>query len=96
MAWTTVDGSKSDIWDYVSRLESYDYAARMYMQFHEISANRPTKIRQINAAFSQGRMYFESASSAAIGVKPLLLYYGAMSLAVGLVSPSGMGETPRL
>ena len=30
-------------------------------------------------------MYFESALAASLGVKPLLLYYGAMSLAVGLV-----------
>ena len=85
MAWTTIDGVARDVWDYVSRFESYDYAARVYRQSHESSADCKEKVRQINAAFTQGRMYFENASSAAIGVKPLLLYYGAMSLAVGLV-----------
>ena len=54
-------------------------------QFNGMSADC-AKIREINAAFSQGRMYFENAKSAGLGVKPLLLYYGAMSLAVGLVS----------
>lgn len=84
MAWTTVNSSPRDIWNYVSRLESYDYAARVHEEFHGSPADH-SKIGQINAAFSQGRMYFESAESAALGVKPLLLYYGAMSLATGLV-----------
>ena len=84
MAWTTVDSSQREIWSYVSRLESYDYAARVHEEFHGNTADQ-SKIGQINAAFSQGRMYFESAESAALGVKPLLLYYGAMSLAMGLV-----------
>ena len=85
MAWTTVNGTERDLWDYVGRMESFDYVKRVYQQFNGLEADSE-KIREINAAFSQGRMYFENAKSADLGVKPLLLYYGAMSLAVGLVS----------
>ena len=85
MVWTTVNGTERELWDYVGRMESYDYAARLFAQFHG-SAPDPEKTREINTAFAQGRMYFENARSADLGVKPLLLYYGAMALAVGLVS----------
>ena len=85
MAWTTANGTEREIWDYVARMESFDYVTRQYKQFNDLVADC-TKIREINAAFSQGRMYFENARSADIGVKPLLLYYGAMALAVGLMS----------
>ena len=55
-----------------------------YQQFHESAADSQ-KMKAINAVFAQGRMYFENARSAGLGVKPVLLYYGAMSLVVGLV-----------
>ena len=85
MVWTAVNGTERDLWDYVARMESFDYVKRVYEQFNGLAADR-AKIYEINAAFSQGRMYFENARSADLGVKPLLLYYGAMALAVGLVS----------
>lgn len=44
-----------------------------------------TKANQIVSAISHGREYFESASSASMTVKPLLLYYGVISLSKGLV-----------
>ena len=84
MAWTTIGGSERELWDYVARMESYDYVARIYEQFNGSPAPR-SKNEQINAAFAQGRMYFENARLADLGVKPLLLYYGVMSHAVGLV-----------
>ena len=85
MVWTTVNGTEREFWDYVGRMESFDYAAQLYEHFNG-SAPDCGKINEINAAFAQGRMYFENAKSADLGVKPLLLYYGAMALAVGLVS----------
>ena len=85
MVWTTVKGTERELWDYVGRMESFDYATRLFEQFNGLVADRE-KIREINAAFAQGRMYFENARSANLGVKPLLLYYGAMTLAAGLVS----------
>ena len=85
MVWTTANGTERELWDYVGRMESFEYASRLYEQFNG-SVPDSEKTREINAAFSQGRMYFENAISADLGVKPLLLYYGAMALAVGLVS----------
>ena len=66
------------------RLESYDFVASLHRNYHGKPA-RPEKVRQVNAAFAQGRMYFEGGANAELGVRPLLLYYGAMSLAAGLV-----------
>ena len=43
-----------------------------------------SRIHQISAAFGQGRMYFASAEAAPLGVKPVLLYYGATALLAGL------------
>lgn len=43
------------------------------------------KAREIATHFSQGREYFRSAAEAAELVRPLILYYGAMSLARGAV-----------
>ena len=85
MAWVVVNGEKRDIWDYVSRFESYDYVSRLYGVIHKEVKTNPQKVREINASFSQGRMYFENARLASTVVKPLLLYYGVLSLCSGLV-----------
>ena len=84
MGWPVADGMNRNIWDYVSPFESYDYVSRWYEGFHG-GAAEPAKVREINAAFAQGRMYFENARAASMGVKPLLLYYGVLSLCTGLV-----------
>ena len=58
MVWTTVNGTEREFWDYVGRMESFDYAAQLYEHFNG-SAPDCGKISEINAAFAQGRMYFE-------------------------------------
>ena len=92
MVWTTLDSSEREIWHYVTRLESFDFVAALHRKYHGEPA-KDDKVRQVNAAFSQGRMYFESGSRAEMGVRPLLLYYGAMSLAAGLVVFKAKGRT---
>ena len=52
------------------RMESFDYANRYFEQFNGSVPDRD-KIREINAAFAQGRMYFENAKSADLSVKPV-------------------------
>lgn len=84
MSWTDVTSHTAEIWDYISLYESYDYVAQLYEAFHDTNA-ASAKLREINTAFSQGRMYFDNARSANIVVKPVLLYYGVMSLCVGLI-----------
>ena len=92
MVWTTLESSNREIWHYVTRLESFDFVAALHREYHGIPA-KEGKVRQVNAAFSQGRMYFESGSRAEMGVRPLLLYYGAMALAAGLVIFKAKGTT---
>ena len=71
-------------WHEISRFESYDLARSWYQQTHQRQMN-DAKTRQINAFFIQGREYFKSASSADMSVKPLLLYYGVLSLSRGAI-----------
>ena len=68
----------------LSRFESYDFVARWYEKAHK---RKPSagKVSQINACFIQGREYFSNAASSAMNVKPLLLYYGALSLSRGVI-----------
>lgn len=84
MGWTDRTSSASDIRDYVALYESSDYVSRLYHSYHGTSADT-AKVREINAAFLQGRTYFDNAQSASIAVKPVLLYYGVLSFCVGLV-----------
>ena len=71
-------------WHNISRFESYDLAKSWYQQTHQRQMNA-AKTRQINAFFIQGREYFKSASSSDMSVKPLLLYYGVLSLSRGAI-----------
>ena len=71
-------------WHNISRFESYDLAKSWYQQTHQRQMNA-AKTRQVNAFFIQGREYFKSASSSDLSVKPLLLYYGVLSLSRGAI-----------
>ena len=79
-----MQSSQSELWDYVSPFETYEYIRRIYSELHRLSESNEDKVRQIAAAFGQGRMYFASAEPAPLGVKPVLLYYGASALLTGL------------
>ena len=78
-------------WHEISRFESYDLARSWYQQTHQRQINA-AKTRQINAFFIQGREYFKSASSADMSVKPLLLYYGVLSLSRGAILLRNTGK----
>ena len=75
---------KDIYWQSLARFESYDFVARWYKKAHEREPNA-AKVSQINACFIQGREYFTNAASSAMSVKPLLLYYGALSLSRGVI-----------
>ena len=77
-------------WQSLSRFESYDFVARWYGKAHQRKPNA-AKVSQINTCFIQGREYFSNAASSAISVKPLLLYYGALSLSRGVI----LANNPR-
>ncbi len=71
-------------WETLSMFESRDYVGLWYRERH----GRQLNARNANAVttcFIQGRQYFEAAASAATSVRPLLLYYGVLSMARGLI-----------
>ena len=74
----------SQEWHNISRFESYDLTKSWYQETHKRQLNA-TQTKQINAFFIQGREYFRSASSSDMIVKPLLLYYGVLSLSRGAI-----------
>ena len=75
---------KDIYWQSLSRFESYDFVERWYKKAHQRKPSA-AKVSQINACFIQGREYFFNAGASAMSVKPLLLYYGALSLSRGVI-----------
>ena len=71
-------------WQSISHFESYDFVARWYQRAHQRKPNA-AKVSQVNACFIQGREYFTNAAASAMTVKPLLLYYGVLSLSRGVI-----------
>ena len=81
---TGVEFVTSNHWHEIARFESHDLVQSWYETTH---GQKPSaaKISQINAFFTQGREYFTNAASADMSVKPLLLYYGVLSLSRGAI-----------
>lgn len=71
-------------WRELSLFESHDYVQNWYFSRHQRSLNA-TRTREVTSSFAQGRAYFDSARDASVTVKPLLLYYGVLALARGLI-----------
>lgn len=71
------------IWDEFSQYESSELVKRDYKDRHGRDLNL-RHAREITAAFSHARSYFRSTKNSEPTVKPLLLYYGVVSLSRGL------------
>ena len=84
MAWIGMQSTHHELWDYVSPFETHEHVNQIYRELHGLSEADDDKVRQIAGAFGQGRMYLASAEMAPLGVKPVLLYYGASALLAGL------------
>ena len=71
-------------WTHLSLYESTDVVRDLFLKRHgrELSLQ---KAREIVSAFAQGREYFLSAANAGMLVRPLLQYYGVLSLSRGLI-----------
>lgn len=75
--------SKDTTWAELAHFETNDLVRREFALFHKQEPS-DEQTWQIIAAFIQGHQYFQSAASASEQVKPLLLYYGVLSLSRGL------------
>lgn len=71
-----------NVWASLSLYESVELLKRFTQEKSRRKLNN-SKAREIAAHFSQGREYFRSAAGAGDLVRPLILYYGALSLARG-------------
>lgn len=71
-------------WDTLSMFESRDFVACWYKKKHNRDLNTG-ECQAITTCFSQGREYFDAAGSAGISVRPLLLYYGVLSMSRGVI-----------
>jgi hypothetical protein len=71
-------------WDIIANYESHDIVRARYQAKHAWEPNAG-HAREIAAPFTQARHYYSSAAGADRSVKPLLLYYGVLSLSRGLV-----------
>lgn len=75
--------ARSSAWELIANYESFELIKRDYAARHGIRPNTG-HAREIAAPFSHARSYFRSAQNAELTVKPLLLYYGIVSLSRGL------------
>lgn len=71
-------------WDELSKFESRDFISSWYERKQNRSLNS-AQAKAISACFVQGRNYFEASALSAQTVKPLLLYYGVLSLSRGMI-----------
>lgn len=74
----------NNVWHFLREFESKDLVKR-YIKNRFGYYISTEKAIEINSAFKQGRSYFESTLNADITVKPLLQYYGIVSLSRGLI-----------
>jgi hypothetical protein len=72
------------IWNYLREFESKELIKEYILKKYDYKINSG-KAYEICAAFKQGRSYFRSALNADISVKPLLQYYGIVSLSRALI-----------
>ncbi|HZF93868.1 MAG TPA: hypothetical protein VEZ20_03245 [Allosphingosinicella sp.] len=70
-------------WEIIANYESAELVRRQFTARHGRSLNA-AKAQEICAAFTQARGYMQSASEAERVVRPLLTYYGVLSLSRGL------------
>lgn len=73
-----------NVWEKVLLYESTDLISRFYQQRHNRELSQ-AKAKEIVCCINQGKEYFLNAQKAADVVRPLLLYYGVLSLSRGLI-----------
>mgnify|MGYP001472047640 CR=1 FL=1 len=75
---------KNDAWNQLFEFESKDLLQQYFKDVYALEA-MDWKVREISSNVIQAREYFRSTRLADISVKPLLLYYGVLSLSRALV-----------
>lgn len=84
-----------EIWQQLFSLESRDIIQRWFNRIHGRELN-VRRAREINATSKQAREYFKNASNSDYSVRPLLTFYGIVSLSRALLlllKPNGGEES---
>ena len=78
------ESPEDDLW---RELLQYSYRANVsrYLKEHSLDEDEDT-INTIIGSFLQANEYFKASKSANLQISPLLLYYGATNLLLGLTS----------
>lgn len=71
-------------WYLLREFESSDLVMDYMRKRHGYSPSKE-KVHEITSSFTQGREFFESASKSDVSVRPILQYYGILSLSRGLI-----------
>lgn len=79
-------------WETLANYESIELVRRDYHLRHGRTPKNTAHARELAAPISHARAYFRSARNAEQTVKPLLLYYGVVSLTRGLILSLGRGR----
>jgi hypothetical protein len=74
----------SSAWHNLSLYESVDLVGKLYQGHHDIELS-PNKAREIVSCLAQSREFFSISSESSEIVKPLILYYGVLSLSRALI-----------
>ena len=72
-----------EVWQKLMHYQSTDLVKREFFKKHNRQLNTG-KAKEISTIFAQARYYLDAASSSNISIKPLLIYYGVLSLSRGL------------
>jgi len=80
---------ENKVWEYLRRFRNKDYCTNKLKELILPSSTNyskiTTKAEHISAAIVQAESYYQSARTASLEVKPLLLYYGMVGLAKCLI-----------
>jgi hypothetical protein len=81
------ENKNRSVWQYLKRYQSVDFVRmRLQVDYPNMSSSlREKKARHIADCIRQGGAYFASASASDPSIKPLILYYGMLSLAKALM-----------
>ena len=82
---------KNTHWQSLPPFESYEFVARRFRKTHNLKPS-VARVSQVRACFIQGREYFSNATTSAMTVKPLLLYYGPFAPLVRRTHQWGEGK----
>lgn len=71
-------------WQELMKYEAADLVKNQFNQRHQRELNS-SKAREISTSFAQARSYFSASATADRSVRPLLTYYGVLSMTRGLI-----------